>query len=94
MTRCDHRFKDRAGAVRTINDPDTGLPYLVELEVRCACGVPLRFDGLPVGVDLHGGATVSICGDELRVAASMSDGPTPVRKAGELRGFRVTQVKP
>lgn len=51
------------------DDPTVLARRTVEVRVQCAaCGVPLEFQGLPVGVDTHG-PTISVDGLEARLVA-------------------------
>src|SRR5690554_2099322 len=53
--------------VNVIRMPDVGR-FNAEVRIKCArCGVPMRFIGLPAGLDLNG-ACVSVDGEEARLA--------------------------
>lgn len=64
--------------------------FTAEVRIECAeCGRPFQFLGLPIGLDITGGAFISADGQECRLAvAPVGTVPQPLDGA-MLRGFRV-----
>jgi hypothetical protein len=63
--RCDHPHFE--AAVDVIRLQDSGR-FAADVRIKCAaCGIPMRFIGLPAGVDLNG-AAVSVDATEARLA--------------------------
>lgn len=89
--KCDHKTFT---AFVTVNRLEDSGRFNADVRIQCVdCKEFFRFLGLPPGVDLNG-ATVSVDGEEARLAigpreqvASMLDGDCPV-------GFTVRKVKP
>jgi len=64
-TKCEHRSFNAFVEVNRITDP---ARFTADVKISCAeCGIPMRFIGLPVGLDLNG-ASVSVDGTEGRFA--------------------------
>ena len=63
--RCDH---PEFTASVTVNRLDDCGRFSADVTISCdKCGVPMRFIGLPTGLDLNG-AAVSVDGTEARLA--------------------------
>lgn len=64
--------------------------FTAEVRIECAdCGRPFQFINLPIGLDLQEGATMSVDGQEARLAvAPVGTVPQPLDKA-LLRGYRI-----
>lgn len=66
---CEHLDFVASVCVNRIETPH-GLRFSADVRVECAsCHVPLRFIGLPSGIDLNG-AAVSVDGTEARLACA------------------------
>ena len=87
---CKHNAKHHA-AVSIGFLEDSGR-FTCDVKVNCAeCGRPFQFLGLPIGLDLNGGAFINADGQELRVAlAPVGTVPQPLDN-GLVRGFRIRQ---
>lgn len=85
MGPCLHRSAHKVESTVTYLE-DAGR-FAVEFRLTCECGVPFAFVGLPVGLDLKGGATTGVDRGELRVVAlpANEDPPTFV----SARGFTI-----
>lgn len=85
---CKHNKAHRA-SVSVGYMEDSGR-FTCEVRVECAdCGRPFQFLGLPIGLDLEGGAFISADGQECRLAvAPVGSVPQPLDKA-LVRGYRV-----
>lgn len=67
---------------------DTGR-FSADVRIKCAeCGKPMRFIGLPMGLDMNG-AAVSPDGTEGRFAIHPVNEPVPGLAADEPAGFRI-----
>lgn len=63
--------------------------FCADIRIKCVqCGVPLRFLGLPLGLDLNG-AAVSVDGTEARLACAPKGETVPPVKGVE--GFSITK---
>lgn len=70
--KCNHERFEASVAVNRILESKDGPVERICADVRISCvdcGVPLRFIGLPFGVDLNG-AAVSSDGEEARLAVA------------------------
>jgi hypothetical protein len=88
VSDCKHN-KSHKAAVSVGYMEDSGR-FTCELRVQCGdCGRAFQFIGLPLGLDLQEGATMSVDGQEARLAiAPVGTVPQPLDKA-LLRGYRV-----
>jgi hypothetical protein len=65
--KCEHGQWEANVEVKHLSDADR---WMAELTIKCAaCGVPMRFIGLPGGLDLNG-ASVSLDATEARLAVA------------------------
>ena len=63
--------------------------FFADVRIKCAvCGKPLRFLGLPMGLDCNG-AAVSPDGTEARLAIHPVNEPVPNYSDDEPAGFRI-----
>jgi hypothetical protein len=82
---CEH--KDFEASVDVHRLVDSGR-FSADVRITCKeCGVPMRFIGLPAGVDLNGAAT-SVDGTEARLAIAPK-GEVLTILDGSLTGFTV-----
>lgn len=89
MTKCSH--PDFNANVEVTKFGDTNR-CTADVRIFCAvCGVPMRFIGLPTGVDLNG-AAVSIDGEEGRFAIAPK-GEVVSELEGTPHGFTVRKKK-
>lgn len=73
---------------------ETSGRFMADVRIKCAdCGKPLRFIGLPVGLDLNG-AAVSADGTEARLSVHPIGEIIPDFPDNEPEGFRVIERKP
>ena len=64
-TKCEHRSFSASVEVNRLEDV---VRFVADVKISCAeCGIPMRFIGLPAGLDLNG-ASVSVDGTEGRFA--------------------------
>lgn len=86
---CNH--EDFAANVAVIRLSDTGR-FQADITIKCSqCGVPMRFIGLPAGVDLNG-AAVSVDGTEGRFAIAPQGEVVNVIEGGPV-GFTARRTK-
>ena len=86
---CKHNKAHKA-TVSVIYLEDSGR-FTADVRIECECGRPFQFLGLPIGLDLNGGAFISADGQECRIAiAPVGTVPQPL-DAGLVRGFRIRQ---
>jgi hypothetical protein len=72
---------------------DTGR-FSADVRIRCAgCGHPMRFIGLPMGLDLNG-AAVSVDGKEARLAIHPWGEAVPGLSDDQPAGFRTINSMP
>lgn len=88
-TACAHEdFRTDCGVHRlsdTDNGPVTG--YMLDVRITCTqCGLPFKFVGLPVGLELQG-AAMSFDRTEAHLAISPDGSPS----ISKLKGFRITE---
>lgn len=90
MADCLHNKAHKA-AVSVVYMEDVGR-FLCQIKVACAdCGLPFQFLGLPMGLDLNGGAFIDPDGQECRLTvAPVGTVPQPLDKM-LLSGFRIRQ---
>lgn len=89
--QCKH--EDFACEVDVSRLEDTGQ-FMADVRIRCdQCGVPMRFIGLPAGVDLNG-ASVSVDACEARLVIVPRGKSFPVLEADLRTGFRVRSKQP
>jgi hypothetical protein len=82
---CDHRNFDAKVSVNRLEDAGR---FTADVEINCAeCGVPFKFIGLPIGLDMEG-ATVSFDGKEARLAIAPVGEVVP-EFVGRCTGFSV-----
>ena len=88
-TPCQHREAHRVDAqVHFIEDDGR---FTVDFKVRCDdCGQPFRFIGLPMGLDLRGGATVSTNHEEARLVIHPSNEDPPASTG--VTGFKIREI--
>jgi len=88
MSNCKHM--DFKALVRVVRLEDIGQ-FSAEVKIECAdCHLPFQFLGLPLGLNLNG-ATISVDGQEARLAiAPVGSVLQPLDKP-LLAGFRVHQ---
>lgn len=88
QSECPHRTAHRATV--SVNYLEDVKRFVCEVRVECAdCGRPFQFLGLPIGLDIRGGAFINADGQECRLAlAPVGEVPQPL-DAGLARGFRV-----
>lgn len=73
MIACDHLEFSTAVTVHRLTDGDDGpvTGFAADFQIRCrACGAPLIFPNLPIGVS-QTGPTVNVDRTELRVPLEM-----------------------
>lgn len=86
---CKHENFDASVAVNRLEDCGR---LTADVRIKCRdCGVPMRFIGLPAGVDLNG-AAVSIEATEARLAIAPQDEVIPKLEGGKPSGFSVRKV--
>lgn len=67
--------------------------FIADVRIKCTdCGVPMRFIGLPAGVDLNG-ASVSIDATEARLAIAPQGEVIPALEDGSVHGFSVRKFR-
>ena len=88
MSDCKHNKAHKA-TVTVVCLEDSGR-FTAEVRIECAdCGRPFQFLGLPIGLDVTGGAFINTDGQECRLAiAPVGFVPQPL-DALLVRGFRV-----
>lgn len=91
MVNCLHNKSTQAHVeVAYLEDTER---YSIELRVSCIdCGVRLQFVGLPMGLDLTGGATTDPDGLVARLLA-VPEGTVPAPLEGVAAGFTVRRVR-
>ncbi len=90
MTACQHDDFIANVAVNRITD--TGR-FTADVRIRCRqCGIPMRFIGLPAGLDMDG-ASVSADATEARLAIAPKGEVIPAIEGGMPTGFSVRRVK-
>lgn len=83
--KCPHDFFQANVTVDRIEN--TGR-FTADIKIECErCGVPMKFLGLPRGLDMNG-AAVSIDGTEARLAIHPKDEPVP-DIGNKAQGFTV-----
>lgn len=83
---CEHHNFDATVSVARLED--TGR-FSADVKINCAdCGKPMRFIGLPIGLDLNG-AAVSPDGTEARLAIHPVNEQVPGLADDEPAGFRI-----
>ena len=93
--RCQHNsFSASVDVARILHDESADAPcrYTADVRIQCAdCGVPMRFLGVPAGVDLNG-AAVSVDGCEGRFAIAPKGDVLTVLDGAPV-GFTVRKEK-
>ena len=88
---CNHEnFAAEVDVNRLLPSEDAGEPHRWQADVRikCAdCGLPMRFIGLPAGLDLNG-AAVSVDGEEGRFAIAPRGHVLSEIEGGAVSGHR------
>ena len=84
--RCQHiSFEAKVDVDRLV---DTGR-FAANIRIWCTeCGVPMRFIGLPAGLDMNG-AAVSVDATEARLAIAPKGEVIPALEGGIPTGFSV-----
>lgn len=88
---CEHARFTVIGTVNRLSDTDGGpvTSYSLDVQVRCEdCSTPFKFIGLPLGLDLTGGATMSFSREEAHLVIS-PDGSAPTLHG--VKGFTITE---
>lgn len=87
--KCDHpEFEASVEVSRLV---DSGR-FAADVRIHCRkCLVPMRFIGLPAGLDLNG-AAVSLDATEARLAIAPKGEVIPELDGGEPSGFSVRRV--
>lgn len=68
--------------------------FSADVRISCVkCGKPMRFLGLPMGLDRNG-AAVSVDGTEARLAIHPVNEPVPDMSDDEPAGFRILNHTP
>lgn len=72
-----------------VNRLETSGRFSADVRIKCAdCGHPMKFLGLPMGLDLNG-AAVSANGQEARLAIHPAGEPVPGLSDDAPAGFRI-----
>lgn len=83
---CKH--EDFAAEVNVIRIEDTGR-FQADIKINCTqCGIPMRFLGLPRGLDMNG-AAVSFDGCEARLCVHPKGEPVP-DIGNKVEGFTIS----
>jgi hypothetical protein len=91
MSQCKHM--DFTACVDVARLEDSGR-FSADVKIQCAaCGKPMRFIGLPLGLDLNG-AAVSADGTEARLAIHPVGEPIPGFQDEQPAGFRILNHMP
>ena len=84
----DCKHLDFAAAVVVSRLEDSGR-FMADIRIQCSeCGVPMRFIGLPAGLDTNG-ACVSVDATEARLAIAPKGEVIPEVEGGIPSGFSV-----
>lgn len=92
MTTANCEHTDFVATVTVNRLADSGR-FTADIRIDCKeCGLPFRFLGLPLGLDLDG-AAMSVDALEARLAIAPGDGLLPPLRGG-LRGFSIRASEP
>lgn len=92
---CQHEnFAATVDVGRLSHPGRDGLRFIADIKIKCDdCGKPMRFIGMPIGVDLNGCA-VSANGTEARLAIHPFGEQVPGLSQDEPAGFRQIEQLP
>ena len=89
VKRCKHEgFEAKVDVDRLV---DTGR-FMADIKIWCTqCEIPMRFIGLPAGLDING-AAVSVDATEARMAIAPKGEVVPALEGGVPAGFSVRRA--